>query len=73
VVGDAGQRQLAPGDALHALDRADGDALLLEHRALLDMQLDEGAGAHRAAIGRAGVADTAQVLAQCRAVDARDG
>ena len=36
----AGDRHLGPRDALHARDDADRDALVLEDRALLDVQLD---------------------------------
>ena len=44
VVRLAADGDLLPGDALHALDRTDRDALGLEHRTLFDVQLDEGVG-----------------------------
>ena len=36
-----GQGQFGPRDALDPFDHADGDVLVLQHRALLDVQLDE--------------------------------
>jgi len=42
VVGLPGDGELLPRDALHARDRSDGDALGLEHRPLLDVQLEIG-------------------------------
>ena len=54
----AGDRQLRPRDALHALDHPDRDPLVLEDRPLLDVQLDIGMGCGgRRARQRPGVAD----------------
>ena len=44
MVGLADDRQLLPGDALDALDRADRDVLDLEDGTLFDVQLDERRG-----------------------------
>ena len=72
VVGLAGDGDLVPGDALDLGDRADRVALLLEHRALLDVELDEG-GRHLAGAGRgAGVADGLELVAEAGAVDGDD-
>ena len=38
----SGDRQLGPGDALHAFDDSDRHPLVLEDRSLLDVQLDVG-------------------------------
>ena len=43
MVLDAVDRQARPGDGDDALDDADGEALLLEERALLDVELEVGA------------------------------
>ena len=53
------------------VDGADGDALGLEHRALLDVQLDEGVRRRARARQRAGVADAGQLVAEAGAVDRR--
>ena len=66
----ADNSELLPRDALHAGDRADRDALGLEDRTLLDVQLDVGVGERS---GRArpgtGVADADQLVAETRSVD----
>ena len=58
-------RELAPRDALHAGDGADGDAVVLQHRSLLDVEFYIGV---REAGGRArgwsGVADAFQFVAE---------
>ena len=57
---------------MHAFDRADRDVLGFEHRALLDVQFDEGVRNDPGARVRAGVADAFQLVAQARPV-AGDG
>ena len=57
VVRLAGQRQLGPGDALHALDRADGETLRLQRRPLFDVQFDIGVDVGLADRRVAGIAD----------------
>ena len=47
VVRLAGDGELGPRDALHPGDHPDLDPLGLEHRPLLDVQLDEGVRRHR--------------------------
>ena len=69
VVRLAGDRQLLPRDALDAGDGADRDALGLEDRALLDVQLDEGVRRRTGARRRAEVADARQLVAEAGAVD----
>ncbi len=65
----ADDRQLGPRDALHALDDADGDPLVLEDGPLLDVQLDVGVGhGRRRARHRAGVADALELVAEPGAV-----
>ena len=60
-----GDRQLRPGDALHALDDTDRHALVLEDRSLLDVQLDVGVRRRRRwARQRPGVADADQLVAE---------
>ena len=64
----AGDGDLVPAHALHALDHADHLALGLEDRALLDVQLEQGAelvAAHRL---RAAVADPLQLVAEALAL-----
>ena len=72
VVGLTDDRQLLPRDALHALDDADRHSPRLEHRALLDVQLDERGGCGAWARQRPGVADPHELVTDCRTVDADD-
>ena len=65
----AGGRYFGPRDALHALDDADVDALVLEDRALLDVQLDERCGGTAVGHGSGpGVADAFELVAEAGAV-----
>ncbi len=63
VVRLPGDAQLCPGDALHAGDDADVDALVLEDRPLLDVELDEGVRHEARARRRSPVADPLELLA----------
>jgi hypothetical protein len=54
---------------LQVFDRADGKAFDVEHRALLDVQLDEGVRIDGAGNGVAAIADARKLIAQHRAVD----
>ncbi len=65
-------RELLPRDALHALDRADGEALCLEDRALLDVQLDERVRHDARARMGPDVLDPGELVADARAVDPHD-
>jgi hypothetical protein len=72
VVGLARYHQLLPGDALDAGDRADRDALFLQDRALLDVDLDVGVGGGAGDRRVARPADPLQLVAQDGAVDGDD-
>jgi hypothetical protein len=72
VVRHADQLELRPGDALDALDRADGHPFQDEHRPLLDVQLDVAVHGRRSDRRGAAVADAREVLADRAAVDALD-
>ena len=74
VSGPAVDRQLGPGDALHALDDADADSLVFEDRSLLDVQLDEGVWRDRSRARHGpGVSDAGQFIAEASTVvDSRD-
>ena len=61
VVRLAGERELGPGNALHAFDRADGEAFGLQHRPLFDMQLDIGMDVRPADRRVAGVTDPRRI------------
>jgi len=61
--------QLLPGDTLEILDRADGDVLGIEHGALLDVELDEGVRNEGSGLGRSGIADAPELVAEARAID----
>ena len=72
MVGLPGERQLLPRDALHPGDGPDGHALLLEQRALLDVQLDVGVRGRSGHRGVAGPPDALELLAEHGAVDGDD-
>src|SRR3954453_20279385 len=61
----AGDRDLGPRDALHSGDDADLDALVLQDRSLLDVQLDVAVWERRRrARHRAGVSDPRQLVTE---------
>ena len=64
----AGDRDLVPAHALHALDDADHAAFVFEDRALLDVQLEHGAEFAHAGFLAALVADAAEFFAEALAV-----
>ena len=72
VVGLTEDRELLPRDSLHPLDGADRHSPRFEHRALLDVKLDERGGCGAWARERAGVADAHELVTDGRAVDADD-
>jgi hypothetical protein len=69
VVGLAAHGELGPGDALDARHRTDVDALRLQHRPLLDVQLDEGVGRGARQGSGPPVADAVELRPEDRAVD----
>lgn len=73
MVGHAVDGYALPGNALQVLDRADGDALALQHRPLFDMQLDIDMRLEEAGLMSAGITDALQLLTQHRAVGADRG
>ncbi len=68
VVGDALDGDAPPRDALDVLHRADGHALAIEDRALLDMEFDIGVRPQEAKLVRAGIADALEFGAERGAV-----
>ena len=69
----AGQGELGPRNALHAFDRADGEAFRLQRRPLLDVQLDIGVDVGAADRRRPAIADAVEFFAGDFAVDADRG
>jgi hypothetical protein len=63
--------ELGPRDALHTGDRPDDDAFVLQHRALLDVQLEVRVRRGGRARRGAGVADARELVAQARSVVGR--
>ena len=70
--GLAADRDLCPGEPGDALDGADDEVRVLQHRSLLDMQFQIRVGHEPTRLGVAGIADTAQFVADRGAVDAAD-
>ena len=68
MIGDARDGHALPRDALQVLDRADRHALAIEHRPLLDMQLEIGVRLEEAGRVRARVTDAFELGAEHRAV-----
>lgn len=62
-----------PGNALQVFDRADGNALGVKNRSLLNVQLHEGAGLEKARLDRTRVPDASELLAEYRTVRADRG
>jgi hypothetical protein len=73
VVRLAGDQHLGPRNALQVLDGADGDALEVEHRALLDVKLNVRVRPIQWHRRIAKVADTLQFVLEHLAVDAARG
>jgi hypothetical protein len=70
VVGLTGQREFGPGNALHALDRANRQTFRLQRRPLLDVQFDVSVDVRLADRRVAAIADALEFVAGFPAVDA---
>ncbi|MNW08903.1 hypothetical protein D3C71_2057750 [compost metagenome] len=68
MIGNAVNDQALPGDALQVFDGTDRYRFALEHRPLLDVQLDIGMGFQRAGLDTAGVADACELRSERRAI-----